>query len=158
MFFFIFFYLLLSFWEECRSFPHSRIYSTDEFQIQSTESNTTTTSLRKQVSNKFFSYLLRTPTCNLNRMDSHIASDTYNLFYFPKYFKRSKVFTQRSTFYNIEHAHIPELSSETPDTQRQTLHSKAIMPCIQHGESHSSSPDGPSRQTQNPLMLCAQIL
>jgi len=28
-----FLFLLLSVWEECRSFPHSRIYSTDDFQI-----------------------------------------------------------------------------------------------------------------------------
>jgi len=56
MFFLKFFILLLSVWEECRSFPHSRIYSTDDFQIQSSESNTTATSMQKQVSNENFSY------------------------------------------------------------------------------------------------------
>jgi len=75
MFFFIFFYLLLSFWEECRSFPHSRVYSTDEFQIQSAGSNTTNTSLPRQVSHNFFIE----HTCNLNHMDRYIASGTYDL-------------------------------------------------------------------------------
>jgi len=71
--------LLLSAWEECRSLPHSRLYSTDDFQIQSTESNTTATSMRKQVSNVNFSYLLNTPTCTLHRMGNYIMSGTYDL-------------------------------------------------------------------------------
>jgi len=72
-------FLLLSVWEECRSLPHSRLHSTDDFQIQSTESNTTATSMRKQVSNKNFSYLLKTPTCTLHRMGNYIMSGTYDL-------------------------------------------------------------------------------
>jgi len=79
MLFLIFFILLLSVWEECRSFPHSRKYSTDDFQIQSTESNTTATSMRKQASNENFSYLLNTPACTLNRMGNYIMSGTYDL-------------------------------------------------------------------------------
>lgn len=57
MFFFTFLHLLLFSWEECTSLPHSRIYSTDEFQIQPNESTTTNIPSTMQVSNHFFTFI-----------------------------------------------------------------------------------------------------
>ena len=81
MFFFILLYLLSFLWEECRSFPHSRIYTTDEFQIQPNESNTTYVPPVRQVSHNFFIFITHTCVQSNSHMQTNGVKSTLSHLY-----------------------------------------------------------------------------
>jgi len=155
MFFFIFFILLLlSVWEECRSFPHSRIYNTDDFQLQSTESNTTATSMRKQVSKKkfFFIFIKHTHMHSKPHWQLHCVRHIPSRL---KHVKRKNAFTPSPSMTDITHARILKLSADTlthsdhhitPTHLRNTFFTRTVVRHLL-----MNTPD----KTQQPLMLHA---